>query len=606
MITRASTSLVALVLVGGTLLVFLPGVSAVDESATFKRRDLSKAEDLLHQLDDTPVVGLGKSTPAVLGGYSLRNSTEAAQLGRPAYAIVDASPLLLKRPDLMSLPLRLGDASMLTQRSAATLETLSRKLRVYLDTGAPVNDKGERPDLQKVCTALETELHGKKPEWLRAEAIPTMLQLLTHENKQVRLMLVELLQAIPGKASTSALARRAVFDIDPEVRQTAVVALRDRPLPDSRRVFVEALRYPWPPAADHAAEALVNLNDRDAIGQLVATLDKSDPQVPQPDGKGGSFVREVVRIHHLTNCLLCHPPASSSTDPVLGADPVLTQAQANAALSQASQSLASTPGAHAYGGNSNGALLLRGDVTFLRQDFSLLQTLPPDLASLQATPGPLSAPTQRFDFVVRKRPIPRKEEARLKDTSADRGAYPQQESVLFALRELTGRNEGKTYADWLKKYPDAVEEARAAKLSDTLSDARGAARQEQLLSQYRDSKGIAYTLALARTIPRIEGRFQEKARDALVKRLERMTPATLQERLHEEEAEMRRAAVLAYAHKGDSDAVPAIMGLLGDKDGEVIDAAVSGLRDLTGKQFSAPEDWQAWWHTTAAAERAKR
>jgi HEAT repeat protein len=606
MITRASTSLLALVLVGGTLLVFLPGVAAVDETVSFKRRDLSKSEDLLHQLDDTPVVGLGTSTPAVLGAYTLRNSTEAAQLQRPAYAIVDAGPLLLKRPDLMSLPLRLGDASMLTQRSADTLEKLSRKLRVYLDNGAPVNDKGERPDLQKVCTALHTELRGEKPEWLRPEAVPTMLQLLTHENKQVRLMLLELLQAIPGKASTSALARRAVFDVDPEVRQTAVAALRDRPLPDSRRVFVEMLRYPWPPAADHAAEALVNLGDRAAVGQLVAALDKPDPQAPQPDGKGGSFVREIVRIHHLTNCLLCHPPASSAKDPVLGADPVLTRAQANAALSQASQALASTPGAHSYGGKSNGALLLRGDVTFLRQDFSLLQTVPSTLvASLQAT-GPLSAPTQRFDFVVRKRTLPRKGEAAPKEPSAERVTYPQQESVLFALRELTGRDQGKSYADWLKKYPDAVEEARAAKLSDALSDARGAFFQEQLLARYRDSKGVAYTLALARTIPRIEGTFQDKARNALVARLTRMTAATLQERLGEEEPELRRAAALAFARKGDSDAVPAIIGLLGDKDGEVIDAAVSGLRGLTGKQFSAPEEWQAWWRTAAAAERVKR
>ena len=37
------------------------------------------------------------------------------------------------------------------------------------------------------------------------------------------------------------------------------------------------LRYPWPPAAEHAAEAIVNLGDTDAIGDLRKLVDLPDP-----------------------------------------------------------------------------------------------------------------------------------------------------------------------------------------------------------------------------------------------------------------------------------------------------------------------------------------
>jgi hypothetical protein len=244
-------------------------------------------------------------------------------------------------------------------------------------------------------------------------------------------------------------------------------------------------------------------------------------------------------------------------------------------------------------------------VAFLRQDFSLLQTMPASLSSLRRPTGPLAPAIQRFDFVVRKRPISKKEIERRKESTPERDTYPQKESVLFALRELTGRDEGNTYAAWLGKYPDAVEEAKAAKLSDTLSDARTALRREQLLVQYRDAKGLAYTLALAESAARIEGPFQDKLREAIAKRLGRMTPATLQERLRDEDPELRRAAVVALAQKGDSDSVSYLIPLLGDKETEVIDAAVSGLRDLTGKPFSSPEEWQRWWSAAAAIERKR-
>src|SRR5262249_29981030 len=148
--------------------------------------------------------------------------------------------------------------------------------------------------------------------------------------------------------------------------------------------LLDGLRYPWAPAADHAAEALVALNDREAIPPLAELLGGPDPAGPAPlafhdidrahlayhnidpaqlaaapgspepwrspavaldERQGGGrrtrlmadpgglpqsikasdgevyAVREVVRVNHLRNCLLCHPPSLADGDMVRGAVP---------------------------------------------------------------------------------------------------------------------------------------------------------------------------------------------------------------------------------------------------------------------------------------------
>jgi HEAT repeat protein len=565
-------------------------------TGAFKRLSSASADELERQLADVPMVGLMNSAPTVLALYHTRMREEAAL--QMSHALLDAFPLLEVRPDLRTLPLRRGDTCKLTARAAATLESLSRKLRVYLDKQAPLNRAGERPELPRLRTVLKSELQGRKPEWLRPEAIPTLLQLLMHESQDARLMLVELLEAIPGKASTTALARRAVFDLDPDVRQAAITALRKRPQATSRRVFLELLRYPWPPAAEHAAEALVNLPDRGAIGQLVASLNDADAAAPVADGNGGSTVRELVRVHHVTNCILCHPPAATASDPLLGIDPVLTANNANSSMARAVQQLVAAPGADSYSSDADRSpALIRADVTYLRQDFSVLQAPPAGfVASPQSGRGALAASAHRFDFLVRKRPISKKESDRLKTDFSTGKESPQRAATLFALRELAGRDAGTTYADWLKQHPDARDDAEAARLSVALIQSRGD-RRDQLLSQYRDGKGVVYTLALAEAIANVEGNPRDQVRDVLVQRLSRMTVASLRDRLREEEPELRRAAAIALGHKGDRAAAPDLIALLDDSERDVAEMAAAGLRELTGKSYSDPQEWRDWWRT---------
>jgi hypothetical protein len=367
------------------------------------------------------------------------------------------------------------------------LETLSRKLRVYLSTAAVPGPDGQRPDADQLRAMLRAGKKGKRPEWLRAEAIPTMLQVLMPEDRPVRRVLVELLAEIQGPRATVALARRAVFDLDADVRQAAVAALQGRPAEDYRPVLLKALRYPWAPAADHAAEALAELRLRDAVPELVALLGLPDPAGPQVLPRNRKGVPEVVRANHLTNCLLCHPPAATPSESVLGLDPVVTVPARGLTPAQAAsiQRLGSTPGSHAYNrttgttGTSRGRgrtsstqqvpALIRGDITFLRQDFSV--RLPPDGPALPANPAvrlPVPGPAlpgnpapaggpaltePRFDYVVRVRPLTPAERAQLKTPPADRPTYPQREAVLFALRELTGRDVGDKTTAWQELFP---------------------------------------------------------------------------------------------------------------------------------------------------------
>ena len=108
-------------------------------------------------------------------------------------------------------------------------------------------------------------------------------------------------------------ARRAVFDLSPIVREEAVNALRGRGYEEAREVFLAAMRHPWAPAADHAAEALVALEDEGAVKELTALLELPDPSMPvKQDNKW--TVRQLVRVNHLRNCLLCHAPSTETSD----------------------------------------------------------------------------------------------------------------------------------------------------------------------------------------------------------------------------------------------------------------------------------------------------
>ena len=202
-------------------------------------------------------------------------------------------------------------------------------------------------------------------------ALATLMQLLQVEDAEMRLMLVRELSKVQGVGATAALAQRALVDSAPEVRRAAVAALRERLANQYVAVLLQGLRYPWPPAADHAAVALLALKPAGLVPRLVDLLDQPDPSAPFLDQRTNKpVVRELVRLNHLRNCLLCHAPSANQNDGLV-------------------RGLVPTPGQplpRLYYVSRTGNFV-RADITFLRQDFSVVLTVP------EAQPWPKNSAT---------------------------------------------------------------------------------------------------------------------------------------------------------------------------------------------------------------------
>jgi hypothetical protein len=263
--------------------------------------------------------------------------------------------------------------------------------------------------------------------------IAALMQILAPQAPAMRLGLVKYLAAVSHPEATRALAKLAIFSSEDQVRQAAIDALKVRRERDYTSVLLSGLRYPLPAVARRASDALVKLERADLVNQLVDLLDQPDPRAPQVaevDNKRVPVVREVVRINHHRNCLLCHAPGNT---PGIGPN-VLT-----AAVPVPDQPLPSSGEGY---DQSSPDVNVRLDVTYLRQDFSILQPV------ADANPWP---EMQRFDFLVRTRELTEKEAAAYREKFAkDEPGRPSpyKRAALVALRELTGRDTEPSAQAW--------------------------------------------------------------------------------------------------------------------------------------------------------------
>jgi hypothetical protein len=245
--------------------------------------------------------------------------------------------------------------------------------------------------------------------------------------------LVRYLSTISHAEATRALARLAIFSSEDEVFQAAVRVLKVRRERDYTDILLQGLHYPWPAVARRAGDALVKLERTDLVRRLVDLLEEPDPRDPvvsEVNKKRVPVVRELVRINHHRNCLLCHAPAIKD-----GVPPEIV----TAAVPLPPEPLPSSADGYTQ---SSPELLVRVDVTYLRQDFSVL------LRVADAHPWP---EMQRFDFLVRQRVLTEDEAAgyreKLAAEKSDRPS-PYHRAVLVALRELTGRDAEPTPEAW--------------------------------------------------------------------------------------------------------------------------------------------------------------
>jgi hypothetical protein len=417
-------------------------------AAIFKRRQQYGEVDLRERLEkdirELDVEAVKGTTATLLASVSTTKPKQTGDNDTPRSE--DKTPsiqdLLAKRDDLKGLPVRKEKDCKAPEKEAVAMAQMSQEVRRGMASIA-------RPDVEKKRGSYSSEqTYGydwqmvsyidkclKGREWREDAGVRLEVQMFQAENYPARMKILSLLADTKGKTATVALAQRAVFDLDPEVREATIKALKDRSAEDYRPVLLEALRYPWAPVADHAAEALVALNDRDAISHLVTLLDKPDPMAPRQTKNNKWVEPELVRINHLGNCVLCHAPCSASEKTVRGLVPERDK-----------------PLPVMYYQSTKG-IFVRADVTYLRQDFSLMH-LVEDSGKWPKL--------QRFDYLIRQRELC-DDEVSLRVLSGDdikaNPGYKQRDAALWALRELTGKDCGESSADWaayLKKESAAA------------------------------------------------------------------------------------------------------------------------------------------------------
>jgi hypothetical protein len=391
------------------------------EPPAFKRISPYSETQLLSQLDaqakEIDLDATEGTAARLLADAPKATSAEAARNDKDApYPLPAAQPvldLLAERADLKGLPVRKGKECQSDAKATAVLGRISRELRTETArrTRRPAPGVSQSEVIERDL-ALVSYLASQKG-WCDESAVPALVQMLQGESAPVRLQLVTMLTAVKGEKASQALAQRSVFDLSPEVREAAVKALKDRPRAEGRQPLLDGLRYPWAPAARHAAEALVELRDRAAVPALAALLNEPDPEAPARDKDDRWTVTELVRVNHLRNCLMCHAPSVSDREPVRGLVPEKGK---------------ELPVVYYERGRGP---FVRADVVYLKQDFSVLQPVP------NAAPWPT---VQRFDYLIRRRELTKEEVKKLPPAKAEKGppAFAQRQAVLWALRQLTG------------------------------------------------------------------------------------------------------------------------------------------------------------------------
>jgi hypothetical protein len=394
-----------------------------------KRIDQRSSEEIERDLVEAREVSLdGTSGQQV----SARLMAVAQQQKRRGEAYLGAVSVTIGRPDLAGLPFHIGLEAVLDREKAQAMNDLSKQLRQAIKSCARAPSGDDSPN----TTDLYFTLAGDKQAsfknryenlWSTAKAVPCINQMLQAENTDVRRMACELLRGLYVPEATESLVKWSVFDTDAGNRAAAVAALLKRDQKEVSRLLLQFIRYPWARAVEHAAEALVALDCQDALPYLIAAYDQPDPDatfdVELPNNSGGTFRQEVVRVKHVKNCMMCHPPSFESTDLVRGAIP-------DAQRLQTGQSTG-----YNQGSGSQGEGFIAADVTYLRQDFSVLQ---PD-----ATPG--KKPERlRYDYFVSIRHAnPQASKAQTTDS-------PYRQAIRFAIKELS-QHDPSTDSEWMAK-----------------------------------------------------------------------------------------------------------------------------------------------------------
>lgn len=402
---------------------------------------LARTQHAKDQLNDIPEVDLDPAymKRSKLAIEKLANDIDAHRKKNPDAFV---RQLIAERSDLAGLSFLLGKDCQLSSEEAGRLQQAAAMIRAAQSKRlpSPESKHWQSDGIDPVAESfwMLINQHTSKTSWKKGELVSAFEQILTTENRSFRLPLVQNIASIKTEKGLRFLARRALFDTDEDVRAAAIKGLADRPSGEFVPLLLDGLRYPWASVVNNAAEAVVALRLTGIVPQLAAMLGDGEPgrpfQVVDSEGKSKTVIHELVRINHHRNCLLCHAPANGIVAEIR-AGRARAPLLALVPLPENTLPSMSTP---VYYSTRPGDIVVRADITYLRQDFSLMQPV--------ANPGNWPK-MQRFDFFVRTRELTEEEAKRFPQPDATKPSEYKQ-TIAWALSELTGLNAPPEAAAW--------------------------------------------------------------------------------------------------------------------------------------------------------------
>jgi hypothetical protein len=340
--------------------------------------------------------------------------------------------LIVNRPDLAGLPFRMGKDCETELKQAVFFNGMVRFIhenRFQANTSSLLSSKPKQMPNPKFWEQFREmvkspnrgdpdPLYDKHINIADRAAVAAVMQVFGPSSADDRINMARFLATVRIPDAGQALAKLAIFAPEPSVHQAAIYGLASHASSGYEQILIDGFRYPHPSVAKRAAEALVKTKNKTVLRDLVKVLEQPDPRAPvQVEER--LVVRELVRVNHHRNCLLCHAPANVKGVPA----GVLT-----VAVPLPDEELP-RPSEGGYRFRSSPDIFVRTDVTYLRQDFSMMMKVH------DAKPWP---EMQRFDFSVNTRTVT-PEEAAMRTKELAHEPSPYHEAARYALRELTGR-----------------------------------------------------------------------------------------------------------------------------------------------------------------------
>jgi hypothetical protein len=412
--------------------------------------DLAKVPDLTFGEPISKMLKKEKAMEAIAHQLAKANHLNQAKTDGFMLALID------RRAELRGMPYLMGDECRTREEQARMFNLVVEAIHQNLPRNRDASPESMDQFWSTISglSALANQNNPKNGgiritqanrEQFHRAMVAALMQILMPESEQVRYGLAKYLATVPNLDATRALAKLAIFSPEEEVRNAAIEGLKVRRERDYTEVLVQGFNYPLPAVAKRAADALVKLERKDVVENLVQVLEKSDPRLPvteKRDGKDVTVVREMVKVNHHRNCMLCHAPGNAENVP----DGILKVA---VPLPTEPLPKPSDGGGYQSVPPPSPDILVRLDMTYLRQDFSVMMPVS------DAHPWP---EMQRFDFLVRTRTLTQQEAQAYEpccEVEEPGRLSPYHRAALYALRELTGRDTEPTATAWrrLLKMP---------------------------------------------------------------------------------------------------------------------------------------------------------